>query len=77
MIVRLKSFLWIVTVLAIALAFPMQVYVGNPLPSLIPYAFLSILVLISTIQGIQSHRSWVIQLNNIDFSATAFFLRLL
>jgi hypothetical protein len=42
----LKSFFWFLAVLATALSFPLQVYANSPYPSLVPYFFIFIVLLL-------------------------------
>ena len=37
-----RSFLWFWVFLLVALSFPLQVYAGSPLPSLLPYGLIAI-----------------------------------
>jgi hypothetical protein len=44
-----KSLLWFVTTLSIVLSFPLQVYAGNPYPSLIPYLLIAIILALTVL----------------------------
>ncbi len=48
-ITTLKSFLWFFAVVTSALSFPIQVYANNPYPSMIPYAIILIIVILTFI----------------------------
>ena len=43
----LKEFLWGLIIITMALSFPLQVYVGNPYPSLLPYILVGFVFLIT------------------------------
>ncbi len=45
-----KNALWFLAVVILALSFPLQVYVSNPYPSLIPYALISLILFLSYLQ---------------------------
>ena len=52
----LKSFLWSLVIIISAMAFPLQVLIGNPYPSLIPYVLIFLIFLLTIFQ--KKWRGW-------------------
>jgi hypothetical protein len=49
LLTSVKSLLWFVATLSLVLSFPLQVYAGNPYPSLIPYLLIAIILALTVI----------------------------
>jgi len=44
-----KGLLWLIAILLLALSFPLQVYSGNPYPSLLPYLVIGVIILVASL----------------------------
>jgi hypothetical protein len=70
----LKKLLWVMIITFTCLAFPLQVLAMSPLPSLLPYIFLSLLIMLSLFGKDSSYfLQWNFQ-NIIEVEITLFFI---